>query len=161
MLKGQSQTDADSCFLSYSQQSLDAVMQRATALATETKLWGHCRCDLSGRFCWHLFRQYWWMTVLQYASESLPLKAKYLFCFNLFAVWWVDIWQFRAFEKSTYFFTVDNLVSFFSSSGVWIVLMWKKHPSGTWSRLKLTLYVICKENCNHRGIVFVATANPP
>ncbi len=30
--------------------------------------------------------------------------------------------------------------------------MWKekKHPSGAWSRLKLTLYVICKANCNHR-----------
>lgn len=29
--------------------------------------------------------------------------------------------------------------------------MWKKtHPSGAWSSLKLTLYVICKANCNHR-----------
>lgn len=50
---------------------------------------------------------------------------------------------------------------FFFSSGIWIVLMWKNYPSGAWSWLKLTLYVICKEKCNHRVIVSVATANPP
>lgn len=38
--------------------------------------------------------------------------------------------------------------------------MWKTHPSGAWSRLKLTLYVICRANSNHREIIFVATANP-
>lgn len=39
--------------------------------------------------------------------------------------------------------------------------MWKNYPSVAWSQLKLTLYVICKEKCNHRAIVSVATANPP
>lgn len=39
--------------------------------------------------------------------------------------------------------------------------MWKHYPSGAWRWLKLTLYVICKEKCNHRAIVSVATANPP
>lgn len=59
--------------------------------------------DFIGRLCWHFFRRYRWMTAARYTAECLPLKAKYLFCFNLFAVWWVDMWQFRAFEKSTYF----------------------------------------------------------
>ena len=150
------------------QPSGDAATHRTTALATPPK---KVVDDFIGRLCWHFFRRYRWMTAARYAAECLPLKAKYLFCFNLFAVWWVDMWQFRAFEKSTYFLYSWQFSIFFfffctPSSGIWFFLMWKKktkkkHPSGARSRLKLTLYVICKANCNHREIVFVATANPP
>lgn len=64
---------------------------------------------------------------------------------------WHTVWQFRVFEKSTYFFTADNLVFFSSLLASESSLCGKKpHPSGAWSSLKLTLYVICKANCNHR-----------
>lgn len=64
---------------------------------------------------------------------------------------WHTVWQFRVFEKSTYFFTADNLVFFSPLLASESSLCGKKpHPSGAWSSLKLTLYVICKANCNHR-----------
>lgn len=79
-------------------------------------------------------------------------KRQIVVCFNLPSVWRVDIWQFSLSEKSTYIFlTADNLVFFPISWHLNLPYVGKKsHPSGARSSLRLTLYVICKANCNHR-----------